>query len=394
MIFISNKRNQTMRHNGKWLITLFIIICGIIPIKASDDAKSDSVTLYTPLTKITVAPGESLTYSIDIINNSDGVKTLAVSVSGLPSTWKTSLKSANWNVQQIAVLPKEKQTIILTVEIPLKVNKGTYRFGVTAGENTYMTLAVNVREQGTFETSLTAQQANMEGHSKSNFNFNTTLNNRTAEKQLYALRAVAPRGWIVTFKPNYVQATSVELEANTTKEIQVEVHPPETVAAGTYVIPVSAVTSATSASLNLEVVITGTFSLELTTPTGMVSTGITSGDQKKIELLLKNTGSSVLVDVNLSSSAPVNWEVTFDPKKIERIESGENATVTATIKAAKRALAGDYIANIEARAAEVSSKLVFRLSVRTPMLLGWIGILIIIAAGGSVYYLFRKYGRR
>jgi uncharacterized membrane protein len=34
------------------------------------------------------------------------------------------------------------------------------------------------------------------------------------------------------------------------------------------------------------------------------------------------------------------------------------------------------------------------MSVRTPMLWGWIGIFIIIAAIGIVWYLFRKYGRR
>ena len=383
-----------MRYSSKWLFIFLFLVSGIIPFKVFGDAKSDSVTLYTPFTRISVSPGESLTYSIDVINKSGEVKNLPLSVSGLPAAWKTSMKSGSWNIQQIAVLPKEKQTLILTVEIPLKVNKGTYRFTVAAGENIVLPLTVIVKEQGTFETAFTTQQANMEGHSKSNFTFNTTLNNRTAEKQLYALRAVVPRGWTVTFKPTYVQATSVELEANTTKEIQVEVKPPETVAAGTYLIPISAVTNATSASLNLEVVITGSFSMELTTPTGMVSTGITSGDQKKVELLVKNTGSSALVDVNLSSSAPVNWEVTFDPKKIERIEPGSNIAVTATIKAARRALAGDYIANIEARAAEVASNLAFRLSVRTPMLLGWLGILIIVGAGGSIYYLFHKYGRR
>jgi uncharacterized membrane protein len=32
--------------------------------------------------------------------------------------------------------------------------------------------------------------------------------------------------------------------------------------------------------------------------------------------------------------------------------------------------------------------------VKTPMLWGWVGVLIIFIALGSVYYLFRKFGRR
>ena len=64
------------------------------------------------------------------------------------------------------------------------------------------------------------------------------------------------------------------------------------------------------------------------------------------------------------------------------------------IKADKKAIPGDYVTNIEARTPETSSKLSFRISVETPLLLGWIGVIIIIIALGTVYYLFRKYGRR
>ncbi len=79
---------------------------------------------------------------------------------------------------------------------------------------------------------------------------------------------------------------------------------------------------------------------------------------------------------------------------MERLEPGNNAQVFATIKADKKAIAGDYVTNIEAKTPEASSKAAFRISVKTPMLLGWIGILIILGALGSVYYLFQKYGRR
>jgi uncharacterized membrane protein len=50
--------------------------------------------------------------------------------------------------------------------------------------------------------------------------------------------------------------------------------------------------------------------------------------------------------------------------------------------------------NMECKTPEVSSKISFRISVETPLLWGWVGVLIILAALGSVWYLFRKYGRR
>ena len=113
-----------------------------------------------------------------------------------------------------------------------------------------------------------------------------------------------------------------------------------------------------------------------------------------MELAVKNTGSSELTDITLNFSAPVKWDVIFDPKKVDKLPSGKVAQVFATIKADRKAIAGDYVTNIEAKTPEATSKASFRISVMTPMLWGWIGVLIIIAALGSVYYLFRKYGRR
>ncbi len=383
-----------MSNRTKWFSLILFPVFGIIPLNGHAASSADSVTLYTPYTSISVPPGESIEYTIEVINNSKELQNLGISLSGAPKGWKFSLKVGIWNVGQLSILPGQKQSLSLKVEVPLKVNKGSYRFRVVAGDNYSLPLTVVVSEQGTFETEFTSPQANMEGHATSNFTFNTSLNNRTSEKQMYALRTTTPRGWTVTFKANYVQATSVEIDPNATKDISIEVKPPDNVEAGTYMIPVSAATGTTSASLNLEVVITGSYNMELTTPTGLLSTDITAGDQKRLELIIRNTGSSILNGIELTYSAPVNWNVTFDPKKVDRLDPGKNAQVFAAIKADKKAIAGDYITNMEAKTPEASSKAAFRISVRTPVLLGWIGVLIIIGALGIVYYLFRKYGRR
>ncbi len=373
-------------------ITLFVAGSFVTDLTAM--ATADSITLFTPYTRISVPPGESINYSIDVINNSKGVRTMDISVTGVPRSWVYSLTSGNFKIGQISIMPGQKQTLTLKVEVPLKVNKGSYRFSVAAGADESLPLVVVVTEQGTFETEFTTKQSNMQGHSTSTFTFTAELKNKTAEKQLYAFRTNAPRGWNVIFKPNYNQATSVEIEPNGTVNITIEIKPPVNIQAGTYQIPVVAGTNLTSANLNLEVVITGSFNMELTTPTGLLSTDITAGDSKRLELVVRNTGSSGLTDVEMSFSAPVNWDVTFDPKKIDRIEAGSNAQVFATVKADKKAIAGDYVTNLEAKTPEVAAKASFRISVKTPMLLGWIGIFIIIASLGSVYYLFRKYGRR
>ena len=300
-----------------------------------------------------------------------------ISLSGIPKGWNYDLKSGGWKIGQLSILPHEKKSLSLKLEVPLKVNKGTYKFRVTANGFFTLPITVIISEQGTFKTEFTTEQPNMQGQASSTFTFNANLKNRTADKQLYAL-----------------MATSVNTEPNSAQPITVEIKPPEKIAAGKYKIPVSAATISTSANLDLEVVITGSYSMELTTPAGLLSTDITAGDVKRVELVINNTGSSELSDIKLEFTAPVKWDVTFDPKKVDKLQAGDIARVFATIKADKKAIPGDYVTNIEAKTPEAASRISFRISVETPMLWGWIGVLIIFVALGSVYYLFRKFGRR
>lgn len=372
----------------------FILSSGIVSYGHGAVSEKDSLLLYTPFTKISVPPGESVDYTLDFINQGDKLATLDLAVTNLPRNWSYTLKSGAWNVKQISVLPGEKKSLQLHVEIPYQVNKGNYRLYVVAGAGHTLPLTINISEQGTYKTEFTTRQSNMEGHSGSTFTYNADLRNRTGEMQNYALQGEVPRGWTITFRANGRQVTSVEAEPNGTVSVAVEIKPSDQAEEGNYSIPVRAVAGSTSGELTLEAVISGTYKVELTTPTGLLSSSIVAGDGKNIDLIVKNTGSSVLSNVKLSSSAPVNWEVTFDPKEIQTILAGKEASVTATIRADKKAIPGDYITSLEAKTPEASSKASIRMSVRTPMLWGWIGILVILAGIGTVWYLFRKYGRR
>ena len=62
---------------------LFSLSYGIISFGHSAVSAGDSLMLYTPYTKVSVPPGESIDYSIDVINNGDGPETLDLVVSPL-----------------------------------------------------------------------------------------------------------------------------------------------------------------------------------------------------------------------------------------------------------------------------------------------------------------------
>ena len=379
-----------MKKNAFLWFFMMLTLFGLQSVKAEDKG----VSLYTPYTKISVAPGQSIDYSISVINNSNIIKNVRLEVSGLYKSWDYSIKSGAYSISQISVLPGKTKDVAIKVEVPLKVNKGTYNFRVLANGAASLPLSVKVTTQGTYETELTTDQPSMEGPSSTTFRYNVTLKNRTEQKQLYSLISKQQRGWNVRFKVSGRSVSSVNVEANATKTVSIEIEAPSQVAANSYKIPVRAITSSTSADLVLTAVVSGTYNMELTTPTGRLSDGINTGGKKDIDLVVKNTGSSVLNDIKLSSGNPSGWKVVFKPEKISQLKAGESTHVVASVTASKKSIAGDYLLKMQSKVPESTSKADFRISVKTPMLWGWVGILIILLACGGVYYLFRKYGRR
>ena len=386
--------DHPMKEVKLYIRLLLSAILGIIIFQQSIAQTKDSLELYTPYTRISVSPGKSVSYSIDVINNGSETRNETISVSNISRSWNHTLTAGGYNINKLAVLPGEKKTITLKVDVPYQVRKGNYTFYAKAGNNVTLPLTIRVSTAGSTESELACDQKNMEGTPKSNFSFKAVLKNKTANKQQYALMASPPPGWTVAIKPNFKQATSTEVEANGTKDITYDIKPSVTVKAGTYKIPVKAVSGTTSAELEFEVVITGTYEMSFNTPTGLLSTRMTAGDEKKVELVVKNTGSTLLENIELSASKPRNWEATFEPEKIEKLEPGSSETVSATIKADKKAIPGDYVTKITAKNPEVNATLSFRVMVKTPMLMGWLGIFIIVIALGGVAFLFKKYGRR
>ena len=336
--------------------------------------------------------GKKIDYTIDLINDGGSVATAEIAVEGIPDTWTYSLRSGGWSARRISVLPKEKKTVNLKVELPYDIDKGSYTFRVLAKNYTVLPITIEVSEKGTVKTEFTADQSNMQGHATSDLTSGQNWRTRPARNSfMHSL----PRPRLDSgFKPNYQQATSVEIEPGQSKDITIEIKPPYNVKAGKYTIPVMDTTGSSSAQLELEADISGTYGIELTTPEGRLSEKITAGRRKKIDLVVRNSGSTDLSSVRMSANNPRGWEATFSPDTIPFIAAGETAQVKAEIKAYGKAIPGDYVVNLTAQTPEVKSDASFRMSVRTPLLWGWLGILIIFGAIGTVYWLFRKYGRR
>src|SRR5690606_37629545 len=268
---------------------------------ASTIAYAQQLQLYTTYPKISVSPGEVIDYTVELINRSSTTRNGQIRVQNLPKDWDYEIKSGNYNTTEISVLPKERKSLNLKIIVPSKIEKGQYRFQLVAQGESTLPLTVDVTADGKSSSEFNSTQTNMEGSAKSTFTYNASLLNRSSEAQVYSLAANLQPGWGATFKVDGKQVSSVNIEGNQRKDILIELLPPESVKKGTYTIPVFAKSALNQSELALEVVITGSYSIQLSTPEGLLSTTATANRNKSISFVVKNTGSSDLSQINLNA---------------------------------------------------------------------------------------------
>ncbi|NJX14837.1 NEW3 domain-containing protein [Tamlana crocina] len=244
------------------------------------------------------------------------------------------------------------------------------------------------------KSSFSSDLINIESSADQVFRFTGTLQNNTSADQIYELSAKLPEGWRTVFKAKGKQITSIKVDSGKRETINLEFYPSHQANPKKYEIPVTAESEEESLNLDLEAVVSGAYALEITTPSGRLSDKITEGEKKDIQLVVKNTASLKLTDIDLSSKTPPKWSVVFSPSEIESLSPGETKQVTATVTVPDKTIAGDYMATFTAKNASTKDQAVFRVSVVTSLTSGLLGTVIIIIAIVVVYILIRKYGRR
>ena len=243
-------------------------------------------------------------------------------------------------------------------------------------------------------SAFTAKLINIEAATNEVFRYSTTLHNGTNKQAIYELKAALPEGWVVSYKVEGSQVTSLNMDAGKSQEIAVEINASANASPKKYSIPLKAIAANDTLLLKLEAVVKGSYGVAMSTPSGRLSEEVSSGGHKDLQLEVKNTGTLPLNDLDLNSQLPSGWEVRFEPAKISKLEAGKSVAVTAFLKVPDKTIAGDYAATFSLSGANANTQLAFRMFVKTSLLSGWIGILVIVLAIGSVYYLIRRYGRR
>ncbi|ADQ18917.1 hypothetical protein Lbys_3257 [Leadbetterella byssophila DSM 17132] len=244
------------------------------------------------------------------------------------------------------------------------------------------------------DTPFSARLINLESDLKNPFRFYLNIKPADGKDIVYELQAELPAGWSSIFRTEGSQVTAVEVTKDKARDLELEIHASPIAKPGKYTIPVKAISGDKTLDLTLEAVVKGHYDLQISTPDGRLSENITEGRTKQIVVTVSNTGTLPQENIELSSTTPSRWQATFEPAKIEKLEPGKTVEVKLQLSAAEKAIAGDYQTTISARTNYSTASANFRITVKTSILSGWLGILVILGAFGIVYRLIKKYGRR
>lgn len=381
---------------GLFVLAMSFASSGLLPPKA---AAQSGISLFTSYPGVTAKPGDVVTFSVDVKNTTGAPRVVTLQVESSPEGWQSVIKGGGRQIHQILVLPNETEYFTLETKVPAGVKPGLYKLAIgasSAGIRSSLPLEVRVDPQAPSATRFVVDYPVLRGPSGAEYEFRVTLANDTMEDQMYSLSANAPAGWQVTFKPSYQdkQIASISVKANSTEGVNVNVRPPRQVKEGEYPIQVVAAGARGSAQADLKVIITGTYELELTTPSGRLNAKALAGRESPVTLLVKNTGSADIHDITFSSVAASNWSITFDPDRIDVLPAGQSREIKAKIKPDSRAIAGDYVASISANSREAYDSVDLRVTVNASTLWGLVGAGIIALVVAGVFSVFKTYGRR
>ncbi len=358
------------------------------------------IELSTKYPSMVIKAGDSYTFDLDVDNCSGMSQDVELSIEEIPENWTGSFSAGSKQVSVVHVKHEEANTDIdFALDVPTDAADGDYEIRLKAQGEGYadtMTLNLTVSAEQVGESSFEVEYPSQEGDADTDFSFAATLINNTLSTQSYSFAANAPSGWDVRFMPSgeTTKVAALEVESRASQGVDVSVTPPANIEAGTYEINLSATSADEKLNLDLEIVITGSYDVSLSTPSGRLSFDAYANQETAVQLSITNSGNTELTNVNLTSSAPSGWNVRFSNETIELIEAGATIETTAYVTPGEEAMSGDYVTSLTVKNSDASASADFRVTVKTETKWGVTGIAVIVVLAAAIVIIMRKYGRR
>lgn len=373
--------------------------------KEKKDLPPRAIEVAPEYTGVIVPEGEDVSIDVTVANNGRQDEFIELSLTEVPEGWNGRIKTYSFDVTGVYVASDKSKSLTLKAEPGEGTGPGKYTFGIkgqtqdgklVSASQVVITVRKKEEEAKAKGVNLNTSYPVLQGPTDAKFEFSVEVENKTDKDSIFNLSAAGPTNWEVNFKPAYEDKfiSSLRLKAGQSQSVAVEVKPYLLAEAGKYPVSVKVSSPEAKAEAELSVILTGTYKLDVGTPTGLLSLTAMRGEPANVSFYVKNSGSAPQDNLRFISVKPENWKVEFKPEKLDTLPPGETKQIELTVTPGAQALVGDYSVNAVIEGARANKNLEFRVSVKASSVWGWIGIGIIVLVLLGLVGLFVYVGRR
>ncbi len=218
----------------------------------------------------------------------------------------------------------------------------------------------------------------------------------------FTLTPKAPPGWDVYMTPQYekdrkISAIRLEPSYAAGNTILLFANAPfwPLPDPGQYKISLTATSGNITDTKELTAVITAKYALNVLPSNSLYNTTAQADKDNFFSINLQSLSTAPISNITFTTTKPEGWTVKFTPDKIEKLEPLSEQTVDVNIMPPPKTIAGDYSVSIRGTGAQVTaSDLNIRVTVETPTIWGWVGVIIILLVIAGLVVVFMRFSRR
>ena len=406
-----------LRNKGNLFYVSFSIImfflCGLFlqgsfafaAEKKRKNLPARGISVAPEYTGIIISKGDDASIDLTVTNRGRRGENIKLAIPAPPKGWNVYVKTYSFTITGVHLASDTSKSLTLKAEPDENVGPGDYTFLIKAKtsdgkltSSSQVTITVKKKAQikKSREVRVNTSYPVLKGPTDAKFEFSLEVENKSDKDTIFNLNVQGPKDWTINLKPAYEDKfiSSLRIKANQSQTMAVEVKPYLLAESGKYPIKVKVSSPKAKADVDLMVVLTGTYKLDVGTADGLLSLNAFQGKEANLSFYVKNSGSATQNNVRFLSFKPENWKVEFNPEKIGSIAPDGLKQVEVKITPADQALVGDYSVSLAVEGEKTKKNMELRVNVRASTAWGWVGIGIIVLVIAGLVGLFIKLGRR
>jgi len=367
-----------------------------------------SLTPADGLYSTIMVAGRDKDIRVDLENIGDEAVTKIAIKSEIPEGW-----TIKYDPPRMASLDAfGSQRIYATVLAPEGTEAGDYFVTLWAESDQASTEKVEIRVMvnrpvTTESVEVRAIHPTVEAIAGSDFVFEVEFKyvgaSMLGEPKSFDLITKAPQGWEVYFTPQFEKdkhISAIDLKPGSItfsdKTRMVATAPfwplPEP---GSYKITLDVVSGDLKGTVEVTAVITASYNLILAPAGQRYDTKAKAGRNNYFSIQVGNLGTAPIDKITFSPDSPEGWSIKFSPEQVDVLEPFATQNVEMDITPPPETIAGDYMISVRASGVQkTSQKIDIRVTVETPTIWGWIGVVIIAIVIMGLVVIFMRFSRR